>query len=166
MSNWEPVIQRGTFLEGEDLDRWTGTERAMLSKHPDKFSKEACKDKGKKSGKLCPYAISASMEKKGDEPHYKKQKTSLKGKPEKKSEFKDEDKKDEQTLWSRWLVLKESHSCCDAGKNGKPCECKDKSNKTKETKMSCQCPCSDCKDGKCADCSCSDCKCAGCDCKN
>lgn len=163
MNDWEPVIQRGLFLEGEDFDRWTGTERAMLSKHPDKFSKEACKDKGKKGGKMCPYAITASMEKKGAKPHYEKQESSLKGKPEKKAEFKDEDKKEEQTLWSHWLAMKES-ACCGAAK-GKPCECKHKKHKhIKETNMSCQCSCDSCKDGKCDGCTCTDCKCDGCKC--
>jgi hypothetical protein len=75
-----------------------GTVRAALTKHPDKFSKEACKDKGEKDGKLCPYAIFAA--KKGKfEPHYKDQPSTLKGKPEKKDKFKDEESKS----FKEWL---------------------------------------------------------------
>lgn len=36
---------------------WKGTTREMLTKHSDKFSKEACKKKV--AGKLCPYAVVA-----------------------------------------------------------------------------------------------------------
>ena len=67
---------------------WKGSTRAALEKHPDKFSKEACKlspGERKKSGKLCPYAIMASMKKKGAESHYKDQPSTLKGKPKHKS---------------------------------------------------------------------------------
>lgn len=134
---WGPVLPREMFFplnEGEDFDRWTGTERAMLSKHPDKFSKEACKTKGKKGGKMCPYAITASMEKKGAEPHYKKQESSKKGKPKKKDDY-----KNETTIWDRWITFKENN-------------------------MSCQCNCKDCKNGNCKSCTCPDCKCDGCKC--
>ena len=114
---WGTILSRDMFFpfnEDEDFDRWTGTERAMISKHPDKFSKEACKRKGKpkKGDKMCPYAISASMEKKGAEPHYKKQETSKKGTPKKKEKYKNEDKKHcncESTLWDRWVTFKENN---------------------------------------------------------
>jgi len=137
---WGTVIPRQLFLpEGKDFDRWTGTERAMLTKHSDKFDKEACKD-GYEGDKMCPYAITASMEKKGAEPHYEKQETSKKGKPKKKEEYKDEKKCScEGTLWERWVQLKEAN-------------------------MSCQCNCDGCKSGDCAKCDCSECKCDGCKC--
>jgi hypothetical protein len=69
---------------------WHGTVRAMLSHHPEKFSKKACK-KGGDKGKLCPWAIAASMDDEDAEPHYKDQESSLKGEPHKKKKFKDED---------------------------------------------------------------------------
>jgi hypothetical protein len=68
---------------------WKGTTKAMLDKHPDKFSKSACKKKGKKKGKLCPYAIASSMKKKGDKAHYKDQPSTLEGKPKKKKKFRE-----------------------------------------------------------------------------
>lgn len=67
---------------------WRGTIRAMLTHHPDKFSKEACKHKVK--GKLCPYAIATKEKKEGDTPHYKELPHTTKGEPKKKPEFKDE----------------------------------------------------------------------------
>jgi hypothetical protein len=141
---WGTVIPREMFLpikEGDDFDRWTGTERAMLTKHSDKFSKEACKD-DYKGDKLCPYAISASMEKKGYTPHYKKQATSKEGTPQKKEKYKKEDNKNckcENTLWERWVQLKEEN-------------------------MSCHCNCEACKGNDCSKCTCADCKCEGCEC--
>lgn len=60
-----------------------GSCRAAILHHPEKFSKEACKDGGE-DGKLCPYAVFASMKKKGYKSHYKDQKSTLKGKPKKK----------------------------------------------------------------------------------
>lgn len=70
-----------------------GTIRAALLHHPDKFSKEACKEKGKKGGKMCPYAIFTAKKKEGDKPHYKEQPHTTKGEPVKKAKYKDEDKK-------------------------------------------------------------------------
>lgn len=69
---------------------WRGTIAAALQHHPDKFSKEACKKKGKKGGKLCPYAIFTKDKEEGDTPHYKEQPRSTSGKPKKKKEFKNE----------------------------------------------------------------------------
>lgn len=69
-----------------------GTIRAMLTHHPDKFSKEACGKKG--TGKLCPYAIATNQKKAGDTAHYKEQPHTTSGTPKKKAEFKDEDKKE------------------------------------------------------------------------
>ena len=71
---------------------WRGTIRAMLTHHPEKFSKEACKKKG--TGKLCPYAIATKQKEEGDTPHYKEQPHTTSGTPKKKPEFKDEDKKE------------------------------------------------------------------------
>jgi hypothetical protein len=68
---------------------WKGTTKSMLDRHPDKFSKEACKKKGKKTGKLCPYAVATSMKKKGFESGYKDQPSTLKGTPKKKKKFKE-----------------------------------------------------------------------------
>jgi hypothetical protein len=67
---------------------WKGTTKAMLDHHPEKFSKEAC-DKDYSGDKLCPYAIASSMKKKGDEPHYADQPSTLKGKPKKKKKFRE-----------------------------------------------------------------------------
>jgi len=64
---------------------WKGTVKSMLDHHPEKFSKEACS--GKDDGKLCPYAIAASMKKSGKKSHYKDQKSTLKGTPKKKKKF-------------------------------------------------------------------------------
>ena len=61
---------------------WSGSVRAMITKHPDKFDSEG------KDGKLNPYAIAWSQKKKKAKPHYKNQKTSTKGKPEKKEIYK------------------------------------------------------------------------------
>lgn len=58
-----------------------GTVRAAITKHPDKFDSE-CKDKDR----LCPYAVFSAMKKKGFTPHYKDQKSTVKGKPQKKFE--------------------------------------------------------------------------------
>ena len=58
-----------------------GTVRAMITHHPEKFDAD-CKDKDK----LCPYAIASS---KKIEPHYKNQESTVKGKPVKKSKFKE-----------------------------------------------------------------------------
>jgi hypothetical protein len=66
---------------------WHGTARAMITKHPEKFQEPGEK---KKTGEINPYALAHAMEKKGAEPHYKEQETSLKGKPEKKEKFKKE----------------------------------------------------------------------------
>jgi hypothetical protein len=68
---------------------WRGTIKAALDHHPDKFSKEACKKKGK-GGKLCPYAIFTKDKEEGKTPHYKEQPSSVKGTPHKKKEFKNE----------------------------------------------------------------------------
>jgi hypothetical protein len=61
---------------------WSGTIRAMITKHPDKF--------GTEKGKLNPYAIAHSMKKKGAKPKYKEMpgKDSTKGKPQKKKKHK------------------------------------------------------------------------------
>jgi len=61
-----------------------GSVKAALDHHPDKFDKD-CKD----PDKLCPYAVFASMKKKGYESHYEDQKSTLKGKPKKKKKFKE-----------------------------------------------------------------------------
>jgi hypothetical protein len=68
---------------------WRGTVAAMLQKHPDKFSKAACK-KGYEGDKLCPWAIAHSKAKEDAEPHYKDQESSLKGKPKKKKKFEED----------------------------------------------------------------------------
>lgn len=116
-------------------DGWKGTVRAMLTKHKDKFDKDADskKDKkddkdgedkkDKKDGKINPFALANSMKKKGDEPHYKDQESTKKGKPEKKEKFKDEDKKEKDkdddkeeeksesvSLWQQWRTIRESNS--------------------------------------------------------
>lgn len=65
---------------------WKGTTKAMIDHHPEKFSKEACNNSEK--GKLCPYAVAASMKKSGKTPHYKDQPSTLKDKPQKKKKFK------------------------------------------------------------------------------
>jgi len=69
---------------------WRGTIAAALQHHPDKFSKEACKKKGKKGGKLCPYAVFTKDKEEGDTPHYKEQPHTTSGAPKKKAEFKNE----------------------------------------------------------------------------
>ena len=61
-----------------------GTVRAAITHHPDKFDAD-CKD----PDRLCPYAIFSAMKKKGFEPHYKDQKSTLKGEPKKKAKFKE-----------------------------------------------------------------------------
>ena len=66
---------------------WRGTIAAALQHHPEKFSKEACKNK--KSGKLCPYAIFTKKKEEGDTPHYKEQPETTSGTPKKKPEFED-----------------------------------------------------------------------------
>lgn len=79
--------------EGKKKKEWKagegikGTVRAALTHHPEKFSKEACKKKNKKGGKLCPYAIFSAKNKNGFEPHYKDQPSTLKGEPKKKKKF-------------------------------------------------------------------------------
>ena len=61
-----------------------GTVKAALDHHPDKF--------GKGPGKLNPYAIFTAKAKKGMKSHYKNQKSTLKGTPKKKAEFKNENR--------------------------------------------------------------------------
>lgn len=78
------------WFNEETKKGWKGTVRAMLTHHPEKFSKDACKNGGK-DGKLCPWAIAHSMDKKGAEAHYKDQESSLEGNPKKKDKYKDED---------------------------------------------------------------------------
>ncbi len=77
------------WFNEETKEGWRGTVRAMLTHHPEKFSKKACKEGGD-GDKLCPWAIAHSMDKKDAEPHYKDQESSLKGTPHKKKKFKDE----------------------------------------------------------------------------
>jgi hypothetical protein len=80
----------------------------MLKHHPEKFDKDS---DGEKDGKMNPYALAWSMKKKGGEAHYKDQKSSKEGEPEKKEKFKDEDKKDEGTsLWQQWKTMRENGS--------------------------------------------------------
>lgn len=62
-----------------------GSVRAAILKHSDKFDPK-CKD----PERLCPYAIFTAMKKKGFEPHYKDQSSTIKGKPQKKEKFKNE----------------------------------------------------------------------------
>ncbi len=71
---------------------WRGTIKAALDHHPEKFSKEACKHKGKpkKGGKLCPYAVFTKKKEEGDIPHYKEQPHTTSGTPHKKEKFKNE----------------------------------------------------------------------------
>lgn len=69
---------------------WRGTVRAMLTHHPDKF--------GDEPGKINPWALVHSMANKGAEPHYKDQKSSLKGTPKKKKEY-----KNEWLSWTEWF---------------------------------------------------------------
>jgi hypothetical protein len=80
------------FEEGKKKKEWKtgkklgikGTVKAALDHHPEKFSKDG------KNGKLNPYAIFTAMKKKGKmTPHYKNQPSTLKGKPKKKSKFKE-----------------------------------------------------------------------------
>jgi len=82
---------------------WKGTVRAMITKHPEKFDPKASGE----GPKLNPYAVATAMAKKGHEPHYKSQKTTLKGKPVKKEKYKDEDKpkkkKKKKGFFSEWL---------------------------------------------------------------
>jgi rubrerythrin len=75
---------------------WSGTVRAMITKHPDKFD-----SKSKGGGKLNPYAIAHSMKKKGAKSHYEEmpKKDSRKGKPRKKKKYKNEEK----GKFSEWL---------------------------------------------------------------
>jgi len=80
---------------------WKGTIRAMITKHPDKFDPEA----SGKGPKLNPYAIATAMKKKDATPHYKAQKTTLKGKPVKKEKYKDEDKPKKKGCFSEWLKI-------------------------------------------------------------
>ena len=95
----------------------SGSVRAMITKHGDKFDPKA-KGKGKK---MNPYAIAWAQHNKGAEWHYKekKDKDTTKGKaPEKKEKFKDEDKpkkgkkKDKNKLKSfkEWAQERESTS--------------------------------------------------------
>lgn len=102
--------QRQLFVEGKKAKKapkkkkeWKagaklgikGTVKAALDHHPDKFSKTGEK------GKLNPYAIFTAKAKKGMKPHYKNQKSTLKGAPKKKAEFKNEAK---ITRFSDWLA--------------------------------------------------------------
>lgn len=73
------------FVNEETKKGWRGTVRAMLTKHPDKFSADD------EDGKLNPWAIAHSMANKGAKPHYKDQESSLKGKPKKKEKYKNEE---------------------------------------------------------------------------
>ena len=75
------------FVNEETKKGWKGTVRAMITKHPDKFDADA--DSDDKDGKMNPWAIAHSMDKKGDKPHYKDQKSSLEGKPKKKEKYKE-----------------------------------------------------------------------------
>jgi hypothetical protein len=71
-------------MNEETKKGWKGTVRAMLTKHPDKFSKDG------EDGKMNPWAIAHSMANKGAKSHYKDQESSLEGKPEKKEKYKNE----------------------------------------------------------------------------
>lgn len=75
------VYKLQSALNEESPEGWKGSIHAMLTKHPDEFSKEACDD-DYEGDKKCPYAIANHMKKKGAKPHYKDKE----GKPEKKSE--------------------------------------------------------------------------------
>lgn len=128
---------------------WRGTVRAMLTHHPELNKGE---DKN-------PWALAHWMQNKGYEPHYKNQKSSLKGEPHKKRKYKDEETEHKKTTaekegqvdedrmqkttglstWKNWLALKESNTAC-------------------------QCSCQDCKNGNCKNCSCNDCSCQNCRC--
>jgi hypothetical protein len=81
---------------------WKGSTKAALDHHPEKFSKEACKHKGK-GEKLCPYAIMAANKEKGAESHYEDQPSTLEGKPKKKKKYKEADKK-EKKCFKEWLA--------------------------------------------------------------
>lgn len=76
---------------------WKGSTKAAIDHHPDKFDPE-CKDKNK----LCPYAIFAAMKKKGYKSHYKDQKSTLKGKPQK---FKEWLEQSEAYRKGYWLII-------------------------------------------------------------
>lgn len=81
-----------------DQEGIKGTVRAAIKHHPDKFDAK-CKD----PDKLCPYAIfTAKKEKEDFTPHYKQQKSTLKGEPEKKEKY-----KDESFNFKAWLELNE-----------------------------------------------------------
>ncbi|NIQ14519.1 MAG: hypothetical protein GTO02_09000 [Candidatus Dadabacteria bacterium] len=67
---------------------WRGTIRAALTKHPDKFSKAACK--GEDPGKLCPYAVFTQKKKEGEKPHYEELPHTTKGTPKKKKKYRNE----------------------------------------------------------------------------
>jgi len=82
----------------------SGSVRAMIKKHGDKFDPEG------KDGKLNPYAIAWAQHKKGAEWHYKekKDKDTTKGKvPEKKKKFKDEDKPKKKKKKGKLKTFKE-----------------------------------------------------------
>lgn len=126
-----PEKKNEEVIQEDSPKGWTGTVRAMLIHHP-----ELNKSKDKN-----PWALAHYMKNKGDEAHYKDQKTSKKGTPHKKEKFKDEDeeKKDEHFItWQEWYILKEENAC--------------------------KCPCSGCKSGNCKKCSCEECKCKNCGC--
>lgn len=77
------AVSRIERVLNEDSPKgWKGSIHAMLQKHPDEFSKEACDDDS--GDKMCPYAIANAMKKKGAKPHYKDKV----GKPEHKNESK------------------------------------------------------------------------------
>jgi len=79
----EAMIRRlDRTLSEESPPGWKGSIHAMLSKHPDEFSKEACDD-DYSGDKKCPYAIANAMKNKGAKPHYKDKE----GKPEKKKQY-------------------------------------------------------------------------------
>lgn len=64
--------QLDQLFQEESPEGWKGTINAMLDKHSDEFSKDAC-GKDYDGDKKCPYAIANAAKKKGHEPHYKDQ---------------------------------------------------------------------------------------------
>jgi hypothetical protein len=127
-------------INEESPKGWRGTIRAMLTHHSEKFSKAACDD-DYDGDKMCPYAIAHSMKDKGAKAHYKNQKSSLKGTPKKKKEFKGEKMSENKSKWRQWVEAREAN----------------------EPKR-CTCACEGCKNGDCKNCSCEDCSCVGCEC--
>lgn len=80
-------------LNEESAKGWRGTVRAMKLRHPEIDN---------------PWALSHWMKKKGHKPHYKNQRSSLKGTPKKKAKYRNEDKKSFKE-WLQEIELNEGY---------------------------------------------------------